>query len=104
MKKFALAISLMLLSSTASAKWSQADKDRFSELLWIPEQAETVSDKINLVNFISCLTDYYESKYTFEQVIDWWYNPHTVELTQEFIVVNDECKRMIIEQLNSTDV
>lgn len=104
MKKFAIAISTLLLSSTASASWTQEDKDKFSELLWIPEQAKTVSDKMNQVNFITCLTKYYESKYTFEQIHQWWYQAPRKELVEEFVIVNEECKRMVLSQLNSTDI
>ena len=101
MKKFAIALSALLLSSTAFASWTQEDKDKFSELLWIPEQATTPADTMNLVQFIDCLTKYYESKYTFEQVHQWWYEPPRTELIEEFVVVNAECKRMILAQVNS---
>jgi hypothetical protein len=104
MKKFVIALSTLLLSSTAFASWTQEQKDTFSELLWVPEQAATPEDTMNLVQFIDCLTKYYESKYTFEQVHRWWYEPPRTELVKEFVIVNAECKRMILAQVNSTSI
>ena len=104
MKKFVVAISALLLSSTAFASWSQEQKSSFSDLLWSPEHASTPAERMNQVIFISCLTKYYEAKYPFEQVMNWWYQPPNPELIQEFMIVNADCKEKLLAQLKTTDI
>ena len=104
MKKFAIALSALLLSSTAFASWSQEQKDKFSELLWSPEHASTPAERMNQVMFISCLTEYYEDRYTFKQVMSWWYLPPDPKLIEEYIVVNAQCKSALLAKLNATDI
>ena len=104
MKKFAVAISALLLSSTAFASWTQEQKSSFSDLLWSPEHASTPAERMNQVIFISCLTKYYEAKYPFEQVMNWWYQPPNPELIQEFMIVNANCKEQLLAQLKTTDI
>ena len=72
MKKFIIAITALMVCSPAFADWSKKDRDYFSELLWLPEEEGTFENKLNMVRFISCLTDYYESRYPFEQVLSKW--------------------------------
>ena len=104
MKKFVVAISALLFSSTAFASWSQEQKSKFSDLLWSPEHASTPAERMNQVIFISCLTKYYEAKYSYEQVMNWWYLPPDPRLIEEFMVVNADCKKQLLAQLKSADI
>ena len=104
MKKNLQLYSTLLLSSTAFASWTQEQKSSFSDLLWSPEHASTPAEKMNQVIFISCLTKYYEAKYSFEQVMSWWYQPPNPELIQEFMIVNANCKEQLLAQLKTTDI
>ena len=96
MKKFIIAIIALMVCSPAFADWTKKDRDYFSELLWLPEEEGTIEDKLNMVRFISCLTDYYESKYSFEQVLSRWNSkPVDIEFLKEFIDRNNHCSQMI---------
>ena len=104
MKKFIIAITALLICSPAFADWSKEDRDYFSELLWLPEKEGTVEDKLNMVRFISCLTNYYESKYPFDQVLSRWNStPVDIEFVSEFIDVNSRCSEMIGNNEDSTN-
>ena len=104
MKKFAIALSALFLSSTAFASWTQEQKSSFSDLLWSPEHASTPAERMNQVMFISCLTEYYEDRYTFKQVMSWWYLPPDPKLIEEYIIVNANCKEQLLAQLKTTDI
>ena len=105
MKKFIIAITALLVCSPAFADWSKKDRDYFSELLWLSEAEESVDTKIRMVRFITCITNYYESKYPFDQVLSRWNStPIDVEFVSEFIDVNGRCDEMISNNEDSTNI
>ena len=103
MKKFIVAISILLIGTPAAASWTQEQRDDFYQMLYREDQVKDVNSKMNMIRFIECMTKYYESEHPYEIVASWktaLMHPKDVD---EFRVVQSECRNLVLNDAKSTN-
>lgn len=103
MKKFLVAISILLIGTPAAASWTQEQRDDFYQMLYREDQVKDVNSKINMIRFIECMTKYYESEHPYETIVRWKTSFMHPQDVVEFRVIQSECRNLVLNDAKSTN-